>query len=256
MLSLASGLSTKKGETDIVHCCCVDIPVPDFGLIPQGKHSFYIISLRDPLARSTSAFVYEHIDNMRARKETMSPLAEEAKEEAKKCFPSLEQFVEYIGDSPQDYDYPYHRSQIVATNCTSLARAVVDGKVRRFNHFFFPYHKIRSFIAENNPNPIIFATRQEHLWYDWRKINYLLGQVGDVITPLDDNGKARDLSAVHQPVTRELSDRGGERLCKALQTEYTGYVHLLREAINLSDSDLQETLDEISLACPNVIIPP
>ncbi|CAB9511645.1 expressed unknown protein [Seminavis robusta] len=224
--------------------------VPDFGLIPQSKHPFYIMTLRDPFQRSVSAFVYEHLDNVKARGETISPLSEEAKTEAKKCFPTLETFVEYIGDNPDDYDYPYHRSQIVATNCTSLARAVMDAKVRRFNHFFFPFQKIRDFIPTDN-NPIIFATRQEHLWYDWKKINFLLGQVGDVVTPPD---KARDLSDVNQPVTRDLSELGRHRLCKALQKEYDGYVRILREAINLNDKDVEESLAEIHQNCPNVII--
>ena len=226
--------------------------VPDFGLIPQGKHTFYIITLRDPLARSISAFTYEHIDNVKARGETMSPLAEEAKSEAKKCFPTLESFVDYIGDDVDNYDYPHHKSQIVSTNCTSLARAVINGQVRRFNHFFFPFEKVRSFIPDDNP--LIFATRQEHLWYDWKKINYLLGQASDMLIPADD-ANARDLSKMHQPVTRDLSERGKERLCKALQKEYDGYVKILQEAINLSDSDVQESLDEMKKTCPNVIIP-
>jgi len=237
--------------------------VPDFGLISQAalanKHPFYIITLRDPLARSISAFVYEHLDNALARGETMSPIAQEANEEAKKCFPTLEAFVEAIGDTPDQYDYEFHRSQIVAENCTNLARAVVDAKVRRFNHFYFPFYKIRSFLSASDAGdvggsqePILFATRQEHLWYDWKKINYLLGQVGDVVTPYSG---ARDMSNVHQPVTRDLSPLGKERLCRALQKEYEGYVQILREAINLTDQDVQESLDEIKHNCPNVRIP-
>ena len=96
-------------------------------------------------------------------------------------------------------------------------------------------------------------TRQEHLWYDWKKINYLLGHAGDIVIPPDN---ARDLSKVHQPVSRELSEKGKLRLCKALQNEYNGYISLLREAINLSDDDVQESLQEIHRTCPNVIIPP
>lgn len=226
--------------------------VPDFGLIPQGRHTFYIISLRDPLARSISAFTYEHLDNVKARGETMSPLAEEAKTEAKKCFPTLETFVDYIGDDASSYDYDYHQSQIVSSNCTNLARAVIDGKVRRFNHFFFSFEKIRSFIPGDNP--LIFVTRQEHLWYDWKKINFLLGQASDMLIPGDDSN-ARDLSKLNQPVTRELSDKGKERLCKALKNEYDGYIKILQEAINLSDSDVQETLDEIKTTCPNAVAP-
>ena len=224
--------------------------VPDFGLIPQGQHTFYIITLRDPFARSVSAFTYEHIDNVVARGETMSPLTEEAKVEAKKCFPTLESFVDYIGDDAASYDYPHHQSQIVASNCTNLARAVINGKVRRFNHFFFPFEKIRSFIPGDNP--IIFATRQEHLWYDWKKINFQLGQTSDILIPADDSN-ARDLSKMNQPVTRDLSDKGKERLCKALKNEYDGYISILQEAINLSDDDVQVTLDEIKATCPNII---
>jgi len=226
--------------------------VPDFGLIPQKKHSFYIVTLRDPLARSISAFTYEHLDNVKARGETLSPLAEEAKMEAKKCFPTLQSFVDYIGDDVNDYSYPHHKSEIVAENCTSLARAVINGQVRRFNHFFFPFEKVRSFIPDDNP--IIFATRQEHLWYDWKKINFQLGQASDMLIPADD-AKARDLSKVHQPVTRDLDEKGKERLCKALQKEYEGYVRILTEAINISDNDMQETLNEIKESCPNVVLP-
>ena len=79
--------------------------------------------------------------------------------------------------------------------------------------------------------------------------------MGDVITPPDDV-KARDLSDVNQPVTRELSDLGKQRLCKALQKEYDGYVKILREAINLSDDDVQQSLNEIHQNCPNVVVHP
>ena len=228
------------------------IKVPDFGLIPQAKHTFYIISLRDPLARSISAFTYEHIDNVKARGETMTPLEEEFKSEAIKCFPTLETFVDYIGDDPGSYDYDYHQSQIVSSNCTNLARAVIDGKVRKFKHLFFSLEKIRSFIPGDNP--FIFVTRQEHLWYDWKKINFLLGQASDMLIPGDDSN-ARDLSKMNQPVTRELSDIGKERLCKALKDEYDSYIKILQEAINLSDSDVEETLNEIKAACPNIVAP-
>jgi len=52
-----------------------------------------------------------------------------------------------------------------------------------------------------------------------------------------------------------LSPLGKERLCRALQKEYEGYVQILREAINLTDQDVQESLDEIKHNCPNVRIP-
>jgi hypothetical protein len=226
--------------------------VPDFGLIPKSKHSFYIITLRDPFPRSVSAFVYEHLDNELARGENLTALSIEAKTEARKCFPSLEKFVDWIGDDVDQYNYPYHRSQIVASNCTDLARAVMNGKVRRFNHFFFSFQKIRSLIPEEKHPPVILATRQEHLWYDWKKINYLLGQHGNVAIP---KKTARNYTSIHQPVTRDLSEKGKRRFCKALQKEYEAYVKLLREAVNLSDEDVQESLDQIENTCPNVKIP-
>jgi hypothetical protein len=137
-------------------------------------------------------------------------------------------------------------------NLSSLSHVATVGQVRRFNHFFFTYQQIRSFIPDEN-NPLIFVTRQEHLLYDWKKINYLFGQKGDVVIPQD---VARNVSGIAQPVTRQLSQQGTQRLCKALQKEYESYVRILREAVNLSDEDVQESLEEVKGTCPNVIIPP
>lgn len=46
--------------------------VPDFGLLQQSKHDFYIITTRDPFDRVVSSFTYEHYLNRVARKEKMA----------------------------------------------------------------------------------------------------------------------------------------------------------------------------------------
>ena len=223
--------------------------VPDFGLISKGKHSFYIITARDPFDRAVSAFVFEHLDNWVARGEKLSETGKIAKEEAYgNCLDTLETFVDYIGDNVNDYYYPYHRSIVNTQNCTSFARAIMNARVRRFNHFFFNYAKIRSFLPKDDP--LIFVTRQEHLWYDWKKINYLLGQIDDA--GLQEDMNARNLTDLHQPITRDLSDMGRRRFCKALEREYQEYVQLLRDAINLSDDDLKESLEQARRTCPNI----
>ena len=94
----------------------------------------------------------------------------------------------------------------------------------------------------------IYATRQEHLLEDFERINHLVGEP----KPLVKKPRQRDVSNVTLPVTRDLSDQGRQRLCRALEGEYRIYVELLVQAKNLNREDVLETLKYSRKKCPEL----
>ena len=254
--------------------------------------------------RTVSAFLYNHPRNsaeVHAQAGTTPHAADVLLQEAAyRCFPSLETFVAFVGDNVTDYEYylppdRISRSLIPSmSHCRNLARAVLQNKVRKFQHLFFNYGKILSLlpirIAEPNQSttvlttdarneneiqkqndPVIYVTRKEHLWEDWDRINAALEgpldadnseRSNDVIETDRSSGHlgetrhsaaaVRNVSGWMLPVTGELSPSGRRLLCRALETEYRYYISILNSAENLSDQDVQASLESSRRSCPDL----
>jgi hypothetical protein len=229
--------------------------VPDFGLLPQSKHDFYLVSTRDPLDRVLSSFVYEHYANRRARREPMDPTKVKKMQDAYSCFPSLEKFVGYFdANDPRQFDYPYAQREVNNSKCQDLARAALYGKVRVYGHLFFGYERIRSLLMATKHDEqhrlVVYATRQEHLQRDWEVVNRHLGQVDEV--GLLPHQRTQDSSVQTMPVPKKLSRRGRHLLCKALTGEYEAYVWFLQQAENLHPEDVVESMQYSISRCPQL----
>jgi Sulfotransferase family len=229
--------------------------VPDFGLLPQSKHDFYLVSTRDPLDRVVSSFLYEHYANRRARQEPMDPTKVQKMQNAYSCFPTLETFVGYLdADDPRKYDYPYPKHEVNNSNCQDLARAALYGKVRVYGHLFFGYERIISLLMATEHGQqhrlVLYATRQEHLQEDWDAVNRHLGQVNEV--GLLPHQRTQHSSRQTMPVQKRLSRRGRRLLCNALIGEYEAYVWLLHHAQNLTPEDVVESMQYSISQCPQL----
>ena len=229
--------------------------VPDFGLLPDSKNEFYVVSVRDPFDRTVSAFAFEHVLNRLARNETIDEWKIEKYVEAYRCFPTLESFVTHLGYTPRKFDYPFSRRSVHAESCPDLARAALYGRVKLYNHLFFSFDRIRTMIPTNKTGAL-YATRQEHLWEDWRSLNRALGQTeGTLQIPL--GSQQRNSTTMERklnlPVKRALSPTGRMILCNALREEYRAYFWFLLQARNLNEVDIQNTVKEAQSKCP--IIP-
>ena len=216
-----------------------------------------MISLRDPYERTVSGFVYGHPSNYKVlgldrdiwkrnkRGGYFQPI----------CFRSLEAFVENVGDHPAEFDYPHSARHVVQRNCTNFARAMINAKIQRMHHLYVNYVVIRSLMPQSLENITIYATRKDHLMDDFRDINYILGEREqlDFLNSRKDQ-HIRDVSKVKLPVTRDLSDSGRERLCRALEPEYRVYVELLLHSDNLSRQDVIDDLIYSRKQCSNLVI--
>jgi Sulfotransferase family len=229
--------------------------VPDFGALRQSNHTFYIVTCRDPFDRTISAFVYDHIRNRYARNETISPFKERKYEEAYSCFPTIQQFVELLGEQPNQFNYPHKQNWVSAESCPDLAKAALHSRVKIYNHLFFSFRLLLSFIP-NKEKLILYAVRQEHLWDDWTSVNQALGQTSPVYIPTEETNSIRNVALLEvtnqMPVTRELNADGIMLLCNALRVEYQAYFFLLKRAKNLATNDLEQSIQRAKHNCPHL----
>jgi Sulfotransferase family len=227
--------------------------VPDFATLKQSNHTFYIITCRDPFDRTISAFVYDHIRNKYARNETISAVKELKYEEAYKCFPTLQRYVEFLGDHPNQFHYPHKQNWVTASSCSDLAKAAFHSRVKIYNHLFFSMRLLLSFIPKLEKQSL-YAIRQEHLWSDWKTVNKILGQDEPIYIPAEETNRIRNVASLEEanqmPVTRELNAFGINVLCNALHEEYQKYFFLLKRSKNLSSGDLQQSIDRAKQNCP------
>lgn len=236
--------------------------VPDFWRLPTSNHRVYIISVRDVYDRTVSALLYHHPENVKYYNMTETRKQKYLGPLAYKCFPTLETFSSLMmrGNSTM-CNYPYRHNVVEDSNCSELACAVIHGKVRFFTHLFFNYRNIlNTKIPTTEPKRQLYAIRQEHLWDDWSKINSIfVGQRNDatdeqtpVIIPSGELSNQRNITGLKLPVTREISDQGRTKLCKALESEYVAYFQILQRAENINASDLEDSRKIASRNCPHL----
>ena len=211
---------------------------PDLRLIPRSKHDLYFVSTRDPLERLISAFAYLHPKNVLARKEQGSGIQLAPNRAAYKCFPTLEKFANDVGTT--------------SGYCSAHAKRAVGGRVNIMNHLYSNYQKM---VAPIPAGAQVYVFRNEHIWEDWKAVNEMLSPNRTVVVPTGKNSMVRDLTKVKQPVSRDLSDRGRGYLCRAIQQEYEVFFSILKRAVNLNETDIQEARDKANKNCPNLVAP-
>jgi len=246
---------TVPNETMVSKLVGTYYHIPDFRYLKDSDHSVYILSVRDVYDRFVSSLLYHHPKNMEYYHVKMTRSMLRDAPIAYKCFPTLEVFASWLkrGNST-DCHYPYPHFEIVNENCAELACAATHGRVRHFIHLFFNYHQIYSRIPTTPPHRKLYVIRKEHLWDDWWKVNRMFGekQRRESIVPSSGGEGERNIAGIQLPVTRDISDEGRSKLCKALELEYSVYFRILQRAENMDATDLEDARRVASGNCPNL----
>jgi hypothetical protein len=109
----------------------------------------------------------------------------------------------------------------------------------RYDHF-------SSTTPDTNTN--VMVIRNEHIADDWNKISLLLdGQIG--VLNASDVPK-NNPTIPRLPNEKYLSDKSKVVLCEVLCNEIQVYKVLIREAINLNDDDMDQSMKELRSTCP------
>ena len=209
------------------------------------------MTVRDVFDRTASAFLYLHPKNIEVSGLSITRRQREIGPKAYACFPTLEHFSSLMIGNTSECNYNYHPADIHWENCQALACAALHGKVRFFSHLFFNYQNILYTKIPTTPPRQIYLLRQEKLFDDWVSLNTLLGQKDPIKLPPSELN-LRNVSSLQLPVTREISDQGRRKLCKALEPEYMAYFRLLDRAININQRELEFCRQIAQQNCPNL----
>jgi hypothetical protein len=251
---------------------------PDFrylgkAITPVTNYSFVVLTIRDPFARFLSTFTYQHPANkfVLEKAESSRIQLNRSMTPLYKCFPTLEAFTEYIGDDPDSFHYNYILPkvnnggawQVVAnaSNCINLARAIMKNKVPpdATRHLYWDLKTImaKSVLLIANKVPVL-VIRTEQLWDDWASANRYLGQSSRTVVTFPDGARGRDFSSrkgqLAPKVTKEISKKGRERLCRALAASYRAYLGLVYRSVNLTPDEKQDSLDRARENCPRLLL--
>jgi hypothetical protein len=218
---------------------------PDFDKLSNRSHDFYVIGLRDPFDRLLSTYAYQHPRNIRRRNDAAIVKGIRYFVAMYSCFPTLERFAELVGTEPTLYEYP-NASEMNRTNCTNLAKAVINQRVRFSDHFYWSMKRIHGLLGSQMNSSTIFAVRNENLWGDWVSTNEYIGQ-NNVSTP---NIRVRDHRNMKLPVPKKVSIAGRRNLCIALKPDYDAYLDFLRLAKNLDETERASSLKVANRNCP------
>jgi hypothetical protein len=224
---------------------------PDFEKLNKTNYSFYIISLRDPLDRTLSAFTFMHPANQRARGQRR--MFRGSREFFEPCFPDLDTFVEAIDSTIEDKD-----TVIDQSNCTHLATGALHNRFERLaGHFYFDTKYVERLLPahywEIDTDIRIMVVRTEYLWRDWTTANQLLGQ--DVVATFPDIAVRNFTTSQNGgvfPVSKKLSATNQKLLCAALLPDYQAYLKLVAVAANLSPRKKSESLERAQQNCPDL----
>lgn len=175
----------------------------------------YLYSLRDPLERIRSWYVYD--------KRKLGKLRHECN------FTTLNDLAE-IGLTGRSSDL-----------CNGRARRALLGYEKFGKHAYFNYRFYRSQVPSNATIAVI---RAEHLLDDWMSTERLLGSDHYVKQLPERNTNRRGYDEKH------LTDESRRLVCEQLCDEIQVYKDLLFRAANLNVSDVEQSLGELRRSCP------
>ena len=196
----------------------------------RDNAAYYLFVIRDPLARALSAFNYDRPDSdahQRLRKDKFYL----------ECpFWTLEEMAQKGLVRSGD--------EAASDHCQWRAHEALRGTYEYIAHWYFNYQYYFEFLPKNIN---ILVIRNEHIVDDWNGIEVLLGGRDDSLKPTSlpqNNAHEKNSTDLY------LSEESKLALCQALCNEIQVYKSILRNAKNLKEDDIQQSLKELKGSCP------
>lgn len=193
----------------------------------------YLVSVRNPVDRIRSAFVYERP----GVNGTMTNYEMNRNRIYEECgFTTLNELAEQGLDSAGN----------ATQQCKFRAYKHIHGMQQYGYHCFYNYRRYYEEAMKVEETTEIYLIRNEHLIDDWNQLEVLFGGPSQAL-----QSAGRDNPG--QTSNRILSDAAQRILCDHLSDEIQIYKELLVRAVNLDALDVQMSLKELGVSCPNLV---
>jgi len=233
--------------------------------LKTGNYTSFLIPLRNPLARAVSAYSYLHYNNTES---VYAQIHNEHKDQFyKECFPALADLLQAVDQvfqiyslrkSPTTSRATATQAMTTLTDCQKLAVLALQGTIDRikdinvhlyYNYEYYANHSIRMF-----PEMEVLVVRTEYLWQDLIHLDQSLGGPGrfknqgqgrnqnsndTLLISMKEHGRGNSIIQPHQQL----------QLCCVLWKELQVYQDILLGAINLNESDKNETVKNLADQC-------
>ena len=201
--------------------------------------SFFIFVVRHPLDRWISAFNY---DNPSRDWEGFRRFFGE------KHFQFRSQlYAECPFNTVNDVGEALSAESNVTDICKRRAEASIDGTEHFGCHHYFNYQ----FHLEAIPkNATIMTLRTEHLVEDWNSVEFNLGGGKEVLGKGNKVIAHNNVNNASDDKLKYLSDQSKRMICSKLCNEIQIYKKILRLSINLNETQVQDSIDELLSSCP------
>ncbi|KAL7503251.1 hypothetical protein ACHAXN_001061 [Cyclotella atomus] len=132
--------------------------------------------------------------------------------------------------------------------CRNRAAAAIEGTEHFGCHFFFNYQ----YHLEAVPtDATIMTIRTEHLVEDWNSVEYNLGGEREILGTDQTVLTYTNVNTASGDEFKHLSNDSMELICERLCNEIQVYKKILRRSINLSEKQVNESIEELIKSCAN-----
>ena len=211
--------------------------------LTKTRPYYYLFATRNPLERIISWYAYEYPETRYYDKK--KPLFLDCP------FGTLTQMAERgLADPPILHDDGEDVGVVVTKTCQKRAWDAIRGKVPYSRHNAYNY----KFYLEQTPrNAPLYVMRTEHLTEDWNSVEAHLHSFLSPDSPkYQIQGFPKQNKSFYKTAKqdRTVSPKAQELLCRGLCEEIQVYKDILRRAMNLTPEQVQESLEELKVSCP------
>eukprot|EP00438_Fugacium_kawagutii_P017571 Skav222234 [mRNA] locus=scaffold3059:18169:18966:- [translate_table: standard] len=210
------------------------------------QFSAFLVIVRNPVSRTVSQFYYSQSI---ASEEIPGRVPMPMNKKLHACYKTMDDVANGMVGADGVISHVQNSSSI---RCPGNARRVLSGLSNEGSHFRFNLEFFAKQIMRLWPRKI-FVLRNEHLWDDYSRLDFLLG--GSGVRPLDIH--VRDFGNKSHTGHGPLNSRSRGALCWLLCREIYFFKVLLLESKNLNATEIQQSIDDLEQTCPgSSLMPP
>lgn len=211
------------------------------------KFRYWMLLVRDPIARIQSWWMYDHMDNFEYRIDYLGfPFRSNLWPKLFECYKTLDDFcTKGLAPLEQQKEEPINECQLLAQMAIPPRGS---SHILGFQHLRFNFDRYFAPLLQVADDKKLHVVRAEHMLSDVNAINQLLGDNSRSVQGLQPVSHWRYKE--YPMKDRSISKEGLVNLCRQLCTEIQHYKDILEAGINIEETQLEASMNILKESCP------